>query len=531
MLKNENIALTGRPKALFSEEIHHWIYFVCLCILVASMPTSRFIMSLIQILMGVNWLLEGNYREKVNRFMGHKAAFFLMMLYVLHAIGLIWSEDIAYGLGKDMVDKLPMLTLTFLVVSSRPLSVFQVRLLLYLFFSSVVVTSLIGFYIYITGNYNNFRDLSPFISHVYLSMMVIMTIFTLPWLTIKITQNKKWIALSVLVSLWLVIFLFILRSMTGLLCFGGVIAFMVIRQVMQTRAMVLRISGVIVLLLMVSAAIFASAYMYRMVSHEVPVDQDALDDTTALGNTYHHDFDNPKRENGHYVFAFIAQNELRQAWNQRSEMDFDGEDIPGNQLRATLYRYMASRGLKKDSEGLQQLTDEEINAVERGVPNYLYLQWPGFVVRFHQIIWEIYWYRERGDPTGHSFTQRLELWRGSWVAFQEKPLLGWGTGDIFIAVRYGLEKIASPMENYHMKPHNQYLLFLLTLGIAGSILLYGFYFMFVMQSRAYQYLPFNIFLVILLVSMIANNPIDAQAGQTFFTFFSLYFGFLYRFAR
>jgi hypothetical protein len=125
------------------------------------------------------------------------------------------------------------------------------------------------------------------------------------------------------------------------------------------------------------------------------------------------------------------------------------------------------------------------------VPNYLYLQWPGFQVRLHATIWEVYWYRATDNPTNFSFAQRIELWKGSWIAFKEKPIFGWGTGDIFIAVRYGLETMESKMENYHMKPHNQYLFFCLP-----SALLDPLPFMQVISYLSKHQAPINTFLLI-----------------------------------
>jgi len=513
--------------SFFPPHIHQWIYLGSLYILAAAMPTSHYIMSLTQLIMGGNWLLEGNYKEKWKRFTNNKAAVAFSMIYLLHVVGLIWTTDIAYGLGKDLIDKLPMLTLTFLVVSSKPPAKEKLQPLLFIFFATVLVTSIIGFFVHYSGNYVNFRRISPFISHVYFSMMVVMTIFALPWYVKKSTSNKKILMLIYGVSAWLVVYLFILRSLTGLLCFGGVVVLLLARQAYITRFWWLRLSIILLVTLSSAAGIGFLGWMYSTISQKITPDPLTLNDTTSLGNKYKHFIDYPERENGHFLYYFISEDEIREAWNQRSELDFDGEDIPGNELRITLYRYLSSKGLRKDAESLEKLTQEEISAIERGIANYLYTVWPGFVVRIHQSVWEVYWYRAKGDPTGHTFTQRIELWRASWVAFKENPVFGWGTGDIFIAVDYGLHAIDSKMENFRMKPHNQYLLFLLTLGVIGSVVIYSLYAFFVSKTRAYRYWPFNVFLIIMMVSMLANHPIDSQAGQTFFTFFTLYFGFIY----
>ncbi len=513
-------------KSLFSPSVHHWIYFVLLCMLAASMPTSRFMMSLTQLLLGANWLLEGNYKEKTLRFWKNKPALIFISLYLLHVIGLLWSEDLRYGIGSDLKDKLPMLTLTFLVVSSRPLSPYKVHLLLYVFFASLLITTFFGFYVFITGNYLNFRDISPFVSHIYLGMMLVMAAFTLPWLTLRLTGNKKFIWASYIIAIWMVVFLFILHSLTGLLCLGGVITFLLLRKIYRIPALRTRIMVGIMIIALAIGSIVPLIWMFRQVSMEIKPSPESMQELTERGNPYRHSTTNKMRENGHYVYSFVAEEEARQAWNQRSELDFDGPDLVGNELKATLYRYLSSKGLRKDYEGVMQLDEEDIAAIERSVPNHYYTAWPGLIVRMHQSVWEVYWYRETGNPSGHTLTQRIELWRASVVAFREKPWLGWGTGDLFIAVEYGLEKIDSQMENYRMKPHNQYLLFLLTLGLVGSVALYTLYVMYVKKTRAYQYLPFNIFLVIMLVSMIGNHPIDSQTSQTFFTFFTLYFGII-----
>ncbi len=523
--------LNWNKKSLFSEKTHHWIYFILLSTLALAMPMSRFLMSLSQILLGVNWLLEGHYAEKSKRFVNNKPAVVFSMIFMIHVVGLLWTQDLAYGIFSDLTDKLPMLTLTFLVVSSKSLSQQKAHILLWFFFGAVVFSSFVGFIIYLQGNYTNFRQIAPFVSHLYLGMYTCMTIVSLPWLTNRLTTNNKWRMLSYLISGWLVVFLFILNSLTGLLCLGGIIVFLAIRFVFRPNTLWVRIAVASAFTLVVTLSVVAAVIMYNKVSKLVVPGEAALREKTTEGNTYRHYFNTSARENGYYVFYFVAEDELREAWNSKSSLDFDGKDLNKNDLRYTLYRYLTSLGYRKDKEGLEKLNAEDIAAIERGIPNYYYTQWPGLLVRLHQTIWEVYWYRENRNPTNHTFAQRLELWKGSWEAFKEKPVLGWGTGDLFIAVEYGLKKIDSKMENYRMKPHNQFLLFLVSLGIIGSLVIYGCYFYFVKSTGAYKYLPFNIFLVIMFITMLANHPIDSQEGQTFFSFFTLFFGFIYHFKK
>jgi hypothetical protein len=506
------------------QSIHKHIYFWGLCLLIMAIPASRYMMSVAQFIIAANWLLEGGIPDKLRRFAHNKAGWLLTGIFFVHVIGLLWSTDLEYGILNDLKNKLPTLTLTFIVVSSRPLPIKRLFFLLWLFCLTVFVTSIIGLIVYQTGDYLDPRKIMPFIPHVYFSMMVVFVIVLLPWLGQRFTNNKIFLVSIYVATTWLILYLFVLSAITGILCLAGVVAFLIIRGIVKWRSTLLKVSILLATVIVTSLTIGMLVFMHKNVSMVIEIPPGAFDQKTALGNAYEHYDDIDMRENGHPVFYFIAEDELRKAWNERSTFDYDGSDRLGQQLDATLFRYMASLGLRKDREGLDALSDADIQAIERGVPNYLYTQWPTSLIRLHQTIWELYQYRQTGNPSGHTFTQRIELWKGSFVAFTEKPILGWGTGDIFIAVDHGLNKINSKMDNYHMKPHNQYLLFLLTLGLIGSLIIYLLYSLYIRETKAFRYLPFNVFIVILLVSMIGNNPIDAQTGQSFFTMVSLLFG-------
>jgi O-antigen ligase len=520
------MAAAIRP--LFSQDKHYRIFFFLLCGLAFFMPLSRYGMSLTQILMVLNWILEGNYREKTQRFLSYKPAIVFMIIYLTHVVGLLWTEDFEYVILFDLKDKLPMLILPFLVASYKPLTAKQAHILLYVFIGAVFIASLIGLQIFIAGTYVNFRDMSPFMLHIYVGMMLCMAAFLLPWLTFRITREFQWRLTAILIAVWLVVFLFVLRTMTGILSFGGIILFFIIRILTGRYQPWLRVTTGIMVLLTTLVIAGYTTYMYRMVSERIAPDYESLYDRTALGNEYTHDLEANHRENGHYVYNFIAEGESRIAWNDVSEFDFDGVDMRENSLKTTLYRYLASLGYRKDRESIEKLSPEDIEAVETGIPNHLYLKWPGAVVRFHETLWEINWYVETGNPSGHSFTQRIDLWKASWKAFKVKPWFGWGTGDLFIAMDYGLTAIDSHLETYRWKPHNQFLLFLVTLGILGSMIIWISYILFIRMTAIWKMLPFNVFLIIMIISMMGNHIIDSQSGQTFFAFFTVFFGIIYR---
>ena len=217
---------------------------------------------------------------------------------------------------------------------------------------------------------------------------------------------------------------------------------MIVIFITRVNSVLLKISVPAIFILLAGLAIWPMVNIYKQTHAETATDFSALDRYTGLGNPYLHDTINIIRENGNLVYIYIADEELRDAWNERSDLDFNGNDLMNQELRATLYRYMSSRGLKKDRQGLMELTDTDIRAIEKGTTNYLNVTRPGFYVRVYEEMMSLYVYYQssRKVTSWGSLTKRIDVWRASWEAFKEHPVLGWGTGSILIAVDYGIKR-------------------------------------------------------------------------------------------
>ena len=88
--------------------IHHAIYFLLLVILAGSQSVSKFMMSGMEILLAVNWVLECDYCRK---WKAAKHSPLLWAFLVLMAVHLIWmygSLNVDYG-WYDIFKKLPLL--------------------------------------------------------------------------------------------------------------------------------------------------------------------------------------------------------------------------------------------------------------------------------------------------------------------------------------------------------------------------------------------------------------------------------------
>lgn len=508
------------------ERIFEYLMFLFLVLFVISLPTSRAFVSIAQILLAANWLAECSFKAKFHRLKNNSASLYLICVFFVYALGLIWSQDLSHGLSV-MRNKLPYLSLILVVVSSRPLNNERILTLPLLFAASVLFTSFAGALVAFSETHTDPRDVSPFIPHIHFSMMILMTAIFLPWFIRRISANNKWYFASLAISAWLIVFLFIMGTLTGIIALFIMIGYLLIRDLIRRPGVVKSVIFGAVIVVAGIISIFVMRQIAEPIYRQVDPQHQEYLELTARGNAYEHDEGMELRENGHLVFAFIAEDELRNAWKQRSDFGFDSLDQAGNELKYTLYRFLSSRGLRKDEAALEMLSDEEVKAVEQGIPNYLYMEWPNVYVRIHQTFWEIYTYRQTGNPTGHSFTQRLEVWRAGILAAKMQPVFGWGTGGHILAIHTGLDLIDSSFDAFVLRHvHNQLLHLVIMLGITGLIAIFALYYMFIRQSGALKHLPFNIFIVIVLVYMLGNSPLDSQMSLNFILFFALYFGVL-----
>jgi len=140
------------------------------------------------------------------------------------------------------------------------------------------------------------------------------------------------------------------------------------------------------------------------------IDPSSLEKYTASGGKYRHEL-NAETENGKYIYIYICDSEIENAWKKRSVMPYDGLDYNGQILKFTLFRYMTSKDLRKDKEGVEALTIKDIKNIENGIANYHYTQGIGVESRLMKIIFEYNNYVQTGDPSGHSVMQRVEYWK------------------------------------------------------------------------------------------------------------------------
>ena len=158
---------------MFPQKIHTQIYFWSAIVLVFGMPLGEFFMSVGTIAFVANWLIEGNLKTKVQQAIKSKIAVGILIVFALHLLGLIWTNDLSEGI-HDLKIKLPFFVLPFCFASKSIFSKNQTDKILLMFVSATFISAAISAYVYFDLSSTNkpfdVREISIFISHIRQSM-------------------------------------------------------------------------------------------------------------------------------------------------------------------------------------------------------------------------------------------------------------------------------------------------------------------------------------------------------------------------
>jgi hypothetical protein len=509
------------------EKYHLGLYFMGLLLIAFGMSISKVVVSIGTIWIFVNWLWEGNFAAKWSLLRARNSVFILIAVFILHVPSLIWTSDFSVGLGEVRV-KLPLLVIPLVVGTSSALPRKLFEALLIGFSIGVFIASLRTFLIVkgvIHKEYTDIREASDLVPLIRLALFSALTImFCGRWFI----RSSDWRIriICVIGSIWLFFFMLYMQSLTGLvvlLVCTGLIAIIMAALHRRTKLLVGMLTALSAIIL-VAGYYVRNAYndFYRLRGNEIP----ELYTTSATGQHYFHSVGEPTYENGNKVMVNMCWVDLQREWPKRSAISFNhGKDGRGNPIRTTLIRYMASKGLLKDSVGMQQLTDEDIRAIEAGVTNYKESERNPLENRAYQVFWELYNYSAGGNPSGSSVTMRLVVHGTAITAIGQHPWIGTGAGsqsNTYDAIYTENGTLLSEDWQW-LHAHNQFLSFAVTLGIPFTL-----YFIFTLwwparnmrRWRSYLYLAF---FIIITVSFFDDDTLETQQGVTFFAFFNSLF--------
>ncbi len=498
--------------------------------LAVAIPLSEFLMSVSQLILAANWFFEGNFKNKFSLLKTRKSILFFVSIIAIHLIWLINTTDFTYAF-HDIRVKGPILILPVIIGTSGILTIKQTKILILFFVAAVIGGSLVSLSILLgilSYPIDSFRDISIYISHIRFSLMIVFAIFVLYYFIFKnFGKLVFWekIIYAVLI-IWLIVFLYLLQSLSGIFIFIIITIVLLFSGALKFKKIYLKFITTAMLLVVIAASIF---YIYNSVKQFYEIEEiteQTIDKKTKQDNLYVHDFKSKLVENGTYTNLYICEKEMIKTWNKISDYKYWEKDKKGQKTKYTLIRYLTSKGLRKDAEGVKSLSKWDIENIENGIANYIFTNKYSISAIIYKLIWEVDVYFKTGNPNNHSVAQRLEYLKAAKGIIKDNFWFGIGTGDIKIEFKNQYEKMLTKLdENNQRRAHNQYVTLLLTFGVFGFIYLMIALFAPYFMHKEKHHLLFFVLMSIIIFSMVNEDTLETQPGITFFAFF--YSVFLY----
>jgi len=483
-------------------------------LLAASIPLSKFATSVCMFSIFGSWLLSP-WNGRFDLLKSHwKSIVAMTGLFLVFAIGLWNTENTAYAL-KDLQIKLPLLFMPLALLTGPQFESKQVLNVFGFLSVGAFVSAFIGYshYLYISNdNPENFRAMSPFISHIRLSLMLCFSLIFYYYLLLKIKSNLKW--LLVLPCGFILFFLSEIQSLTALVVLPVILCatLLFFPPWRQSKKLGRIIGGGFLVVILILSYKVQEFYQEEFKTAELPV---KLPGRTINGAPYIHDITNLLTENGNRVGLFYCEEELKREWKKASNFSIDSM-VNGYPLEVPLCRFLTSRNYTKDSLGVSKLTPTEIKAIEKGMGNHRFLDGKGIETRVRTTLWEIKRWKDNKSDYQSSVTMRIFIWENARIIMKNNLWTGVGQGDVEDELRKQYSKTIKVDPNKMKRTHNQYFTVAIAVGFVGLLVfVFLFLYPFAMYDGPFKYL-YIMGGLILFLSMLWEDTIETQAGVALF---------------
>lgn len=493
----------------FGRETHTYLHVLGLTGIAFSLTFSKVVMSISMMFIVLNLLLESDFRGYWQRLKSHRLYHLLLGFILIHVIALLWSENLQFA-SHDLKAKLPLLVIPTILVA-RPIKArVYLHVILYLFLISLIWTSFFNYaqYQHWFGGrvYDDIRGMSLFGSHIRYALLISFGVGVC--LYFAFTRKKAPILFGI-IAVWLTYYTIYSQVISGVATLAGILFVFIIYHMWLTS----RLWAYLFSAVCVGAAAVLAFWLFKPLTFD-PGKYKNLPTHTAEGNPYSHQLGHVSSETGEPLLLYMCDEELEREWNKRSSIDYHDKDIKGNKVRHTLVRYLASKHLRRDAGGVKQLSQKDIENIEKGCAS---VNHSGLMARLHGIRFEL---NNSVSANGHSLLQRLIYWRTGMEIGQENWLVGVGTGDVQdkFDQKYEEQNSELTMKN-RRRAHNMFITIFLTFGVIGLILFISLLFQFISFNLEHKQLLGLLFITVAIVSFLLEDTLEPQTGVTFFALF------------
>ncbi len=241
---------------------------------------------------------------------------------------------------------------------------------------------------------------------------------------------------------------------------------------------------------------------------------------TAAGNSYNRELENGFVENGNYLWSFICYKELEESWKKRTGKSIWEKSKSGYSYYSSLVRYLNNKGVTKDFEGVNQLSDKDVTRILNGNSYPDTWKFSGFSQRLRGMLFFLEKSKISDEFAGNSLSEKLVYQKMGLRLVKDHFIFGTGIGDFkHHLTEYFYKEYAEIDQRKIRYPHNQFLSILGRVGALGLlIILYLFYLLFTYRKNDEYFNLRRAFVIIVFCSFLTEDTMDTQAGVTFVAF-------------
>jgi O-antigen ligase len=508
---------------LFSPQIHRYIFLFGVCGLAFGMMVGTVPTSVPQFILLGNWLLEMDFKSKWLQLKNNKIFWILSSVFLIHIVGLMHTENMSGG-WDAIRTKLPIMFLPMVFLSSEQLSRKEFYGVIYCFLAgSVINTAWCYIYTFILHKNEVVRSASRFMSHIRLGLYLNVAIACCAYFVVIREDLIKRIFFGLLI-------IYFLMAMYSLGLVSGFANFFIL-SFLSLGYLIFKMNLKIKLLLILSifTGIFiAGNYILKIYTAQTSVNPTEVNsrlEKAVSGRKYYHFDSTTQKENGNIVHINIQLEELKTEWSRRSPVDSFAFNNEYNRERfQVLIRYLASKGLKKDSVGVWSLSKNDIKNIHNNITNYEMPEWSYFHKRIYEWVNEYDEFKNNRTVNGHSLIMRLYFWKAAIHVIKNNVLFGIGSGDVQKQLNKTYRETNTPLsEEWFKRPHNQFLTIGVALGIFGMIIFILSLVLPIIFLRKYLHVLYWPFILLAIISFLIEDTLETQAGLTFYAFFNAMF--------
>ena len=505
-------------KTLLNRNTHRIIYIFFISCLAFSVSLGKFPMSLSLIGLFLNWVIELDFKRKWKKIIDRNyLPLFLAGLFIVELFWIPLSEDLLIGLNVLRI-KLPLLLLPIIVGSASSFKTKEWRTIISAFFVGLLISTV---WVYLVSidllptkkTSGTIRDASIFMSHLRYSALLSLSLLLILFLAIKKWANNIF---CFVFGLWL--FFLIIKFSTLTAVFGLFVALTIgffIWLTLENSRYKKSIS-----LFIITFFLGAVGYLFFIVNEFYHIKKQERSEKThsVNGEKYIFDFNNTFTENGYYLWENIAPKELEKKWNKVSQLNFKGKDQKGQKLKATLYRFLTSKGLNKDSLGLSKLSNKEIKLIESGCTSVI--TYNNFEKRIRSLLYEMEFAKRNTNINNQTMNQRFVFWKVGKEILLSNPFFGYGPGGVKKEYKkYYSNNQTVLKKNNQLLAHNQFITQFINLGaIGGLIWIFLLIYSFLMVNKE-LYCLFFPYAILMFFMFMSDDMLEVQAGVTIFSLF------------